>query len=364
MSFGKLMFGEPNRRTTLEQYVGLDVSLEETSICVMDRDGRILQRGVSATEPEAIAAYVRRHASEADRIVLETGQLSIWLTRELVALGLPVVCVDARLAHKALSGRRNKSDRHDAEGLAHLARTGWYNEVQIKSRTSDERRTLLGARDRTIRVRKDLEGHIRGVLKIFGIKLGKIAPGKERIGFRQRVHEVIDDDPTIKPALNPLLTVHAVTCKEEERLDALIRKRAKNNKTIQLLMTAPGVGAIVASAFVAVIDDPNRFTRSSQAGAYVGLTPRRFQSGEVDYSGRISKWGDPMLRAYLYEAALTLLTRGTRFSPLKSWGLRLQQQKGFRKAAVAVARKLATILFSMWRDNTEFRWSKDMSMAA
>lgn len=250
----------------MEQYVGLDVSLEEMSICIMDRDGRILQRGVCATELEAIAAYVRRHAPEANRIVLETGQLSIWLTRELLALGLPVICVDARLAHKALSGCRNKSDRHDAEGLAHLARTGWFNQVQVKSRASDERRTLLGARDRTIRVRKDLEGHIRGVLKIFGIKLGKIAPGKERIGFRQRVHEMIDDDP--------------------------------------------------------------------------------------------------MLRAYLYEAALTLLTRGTRFSPLKSWGLRLQQQKGFRKAAVAVARKLDTILFSMWRDNTEFQWSKEASMAA
>jgi transposase len=358
------MFGKPNRRTTVQQYVGLDVSLEETSVCVMDRDGRILQRGITASEPAMIAAYVRRHAPDAHRIVLETGQLSIWLTRELLALGLPAVCVDARLAHKALSGRRNKSDRHDAEGLAHLARTGWFTEVQIKSRSSDERRTLLGARDRMIRIRKDLEGQVRGVLKIFGIKLGKIAPGKERIGFRQRVNEVIANEPTIKPALKALLTVHATTCKEEDRLDALIRRRAKSDKTARLLMTAPGVGAIVASAFIAIIDDPHRFRRSSQAGAYIGLTPRRYQSGEIDYSGKISKWGDPMLRAYLYEAAVTLLTRGTRSSPLKSWGLRLWQQKGFTKAAVAVARKLANILLCMWRDNITFQWTKEAKMAA
>lgn len=348
----------------MQEYVGLDVSLEETSICVMDGAGRVLQRGQTASEPEAIAAYLRRHAPQASRIVLESGQLSIWLTRELLALDLPIVCIDARLAHKALSGRRNKSDRHDAEGLAHLARTGWFTEVRVKSRESDQRRTLLGARDRMIRIRKDLEGQIRGVLKIFGIKLGKIAPGKERIGFRERVRAVIADEPSLKPALKALLTVHTATCKEEDRLEALIRRRAKNDKVVRLLMTAPGVGAIVASAFVAVIDDPTRFRRTSQAGVYIGLTPRRFQSGSVDYSGHISKWGDAMVRSYLYEAAVTLLTRGTRFSPLKSWGLRLVQRKGFRKAAVAVARKLANILLRMWKGNTPFKWTKEAIMAA
>lgn len=347
----------------MQLYIGLDVSLEKTAICVMDGDGHIVQHGQTASEPESIAAYVRRHAPEVARIVLETGQLSIWLTRELVAQGLPAVCIDARLANKALSGRRNKSDRHDAEGLAHLARTGWFTEVRVKSRASDERRTLLGARDRMIRIRKDLEGHIRGVLKIFGVKLGKIVPGKERIGFRQRVDEVIADDPSIQPALKALLTVHVTTCKEEDQLDRLIRRQAKDDQVVRLLMTAPGVGAIVASAYVAVIDDPNRFRRSCQAGAYVGLTPRRFQSGEVDYSGKISKWGDAMLRTYLFEAAITLLTRVKRFSPLKSWGLRLAQRKGLKKAAIAVARKLATILWCMWRDSTKFNWTKEASVA-
>ncbi len=348
----------------MKLYIGLDVSLEETSICVMDEQGRIERRGQTASEPDSIAAYVLRHAPEAARIVLETGQLSIWLTRELMARGLPAICVDARLAHKALSGRRNKSDRHDAEGLAHLARTGWFTEVQVKSRASDERRTLLGARDRLIRMRRDLECQIRGVLKIFGVKLGKIAPGNERIGFRQGVREAIADDPTIQPALNALLAVHATTCVEKDRLDDLICRRAKADKVVRLLMTAPGVGTIVASTFVAVIDDPTRFRRSSQAGVYVGLTPRRFQSGEVDYAGKISKWGDAMLRTYLYEGAVTLLTREKRFSPLKSWGLRLAQRKGLKKATVAVARKLANILLRMWRDNTEFQWSKETGTAA
>ena len=345
-------------------YIGLDVSLKETSVCVMDGQGRVVHRGRTASEPDAIAAYVQRHAPEVTRIVLEAGQLSSWLTRELVARGQPAICVDARLANNALSGRRNKSDRHDAEGLAHLARTGWFTEVHIKSRASDERRTLLGARDRLIRMRRDLEGQIRGVLKIFGIKLGKITPGKERIGFRQRVREVIADEPAIQPAVNALLAALATTCKEEERLDHLICRQAKADGVVRLLTTAPGVGPIIASAFVAVIDDPTRFRRSSQAGAYVGLTPRRFQSGEVDYSGKISKWGDALLRAYLYEGAVTLLTREKRYSPLKSWGMRLAQRKGLKKAAVAVARKLANILLCMWRDNSEFRWSKEVAVTA
>ena len=168
-----------------------------------------------------------------------------------------------------------------------MARTGWFTEVRVKSRESDQRRTLLGARDRMIRIRKDLEGQIRGVLKIFGIKLGKIAPGKERIGFRERVRAVIAQEQSLKPALKALLTVHTAACKEEDRLEALIRRCAKNDKVVRLLMTAPGVGPIVASAFVAVIDDPTRFRRTSQAGVYIGLTPRRFQSGSVDYSGEM-----------------------------------------------------------------------------
>ncbi len=155
----------------MKLYVGLDVSLATTAICVIDEHGRQVKMTAAASDPQAIATALRRHAKKVVRIVLESGQLSTWLTRELRALGLPVVCVDARQAHRAVSGRLNKSDPADAEGLAQLARTGWFREVHIKSLTSDRLRALLSARDRLIRIREELEGQVRGTLKTFGIKL-------------------------------------------------------------------------------------------------------------------------------------------------------------------------------------------------
>ena len=348
----------------MKRYVGLDVSLAETAVCVVDCEGCTVFAACVASQPQAIAGVLRRRAGEVVRVVLETGQLSTWLTRELRALGLPVVCVDARQAHRALSGRLNKSDPADAEGLAQLARTGWYREVHVKSLGSDRLRALLGARDRLIRMRKDLESQIRGTLKAFGIRLGQVKPGKEREGFRVQVRVVTPEDPALKTAISALLAAHLAICREYEQLDARLRRSARDHELITRMMTVPGVGPITAAAFIAVIDQPDRFKNATSVAAYIGLTPRRYQSGEVDYSGRISKSGDAMLRACLYEAAVALLSRVERFSALKSWGVRLAARKGFRKAAVAVARKLALILFRIWADATTFRWSQEVKMAA
>ena len=348
----------------MKHYVGLDVSLEKTAICVIDDRGRLLMRTSAPSDPQSIAAVVCRHAQDAERIVLESGQLSTWLTRELRRLGLPVICVDARQAHRALSGRLNKSDPADAEGLAQLARTGWYREIHVKSLTSDRLRALIAARDRLIRIRKDLEGQARGMLKTFGIKLGPIKPGRERAGFRDQVRLAVSDEPALKVALEALLEAHQAVCREYEQLDNAVRRWARDHELITRMMTVPGIGPITAAAFIAVIDEPDRFTTSASVAAYVGLTPRRFQSGQVDYSGRISKSGNPMLRACLYEAACALLSRVSRFSSLKSWGVRLAARKGYRKAAVAVARKLAVILFRIWKDGSSFRWRQEVTMAA
>ena len=341
------------------EYVGMDVSLEEVSICVLNEEGRVLVRGTTPTDPTAIAAFITEHAPEVVRIVHESGQISIWLTRALRALGAPVICIDARMAHKALSARPNKSDKTDAEGLAHLARSGWYQEVHVKSEVSDRLRTLIGARDRLLRIRRDIEGHVRGVLKTYGIRLAPVTSARNRAGFRDQVRAVAEGDPVLEVVAASFIVAHEAICRECAAIEEELVTLARGSALARRLMTVPGVGPIVALSFMATIDDASRFSKSSQVGAYLGLTPRRHQSGEVDHSGRISKCGDAAMRALLVEAASSLITRVKRFSPLKSWAVRLAARKGFKKAAVATARKLAVILHRMWCDGTTFVWARE-----
>ena len=235
--------------------------MAEIAVCVVDREGCIVLAACVASEPQAIAGVLCRRAGEVARVVLESGQLSTWLARELRALGWPVVCVDARQAHRALSGRLNKSDAADAEGLAQLARTGWYRDVHVKSLGSDRIHALRGARDRLIRMRNDLESQIRGTLKAFGIRLGQVKLGKEREGFRVQVRMLAPEDPAVKAAISALLAAHRAICQEYEQLDARLRRSARDHELITRMMTVPGVGPITAAAFIAVIDRPERFKK-------------------------------------------------------------------------------------------------------
>ena len=342
----------------MKHYVGLDVSLKEVSICVVDADGTVIAEGKVATEPALILSWIEKRVGAVERIVHESGPL-FWLTRELARLGAPVVCIDARAAHKALSARMNKSDRADAEGLAQLARTGWYREVHIKSEASDRLRLLLGARERMIRIRRDIEGHARGVLKTFGIRLGTVTQSRNRASFRDQLRAAASGDPILETVAASLIAVHDVACTEAAAIDDELLAIARDSELARRLMTVPGVGPIVALGFIATVDDVSRFAKATDVGAYLGLTPRRYQSGEMDYSGRISKRGDSAMRALLYEAASALITRVRRFSPLKSWAVRLAARKGFKKAAVATARKIAVVMLRLWRDGTTFAWSKE-----
>jgi len=347
----------------MAEYVGMDVSLEEVSICVLNDEGRVLVRGTAPTDPAAIVGFIAEHAPEVVRIVHESGQISIWLTRALRALGAPVICIDARMAHKALSARPNKSDKSDAEGLAHLARSGWYREVHVKSEVSDRLRTLIGARDRLLRIRRDIEGHVRGVLKTYGIRLAPVTSARNRAGFRDQVQAVAEGDPVLEVVAASFIVAHETICCERAAIEEQLVTLARGSALARRLMTVPGVGPIVALSFMATIDDAARFGKSSQVGAYLGLTPRRYQSGEVDHSGRISKCGDGAMRALLVEAASSLITRVKRFSPLKAWAVRLAARKGFKKAAVATARKLAVILHRIWCDGTTFAWRRQAATA-
>lgn len=343
----------------MKTYVGLDVSQKETSICVVDADGRKIWAGKSKSTPEAIADALRTRAPGVARVGLETGTLSTWHYHGLQALGVPIFCLDARQAHAALSTNVNKTDTNDAEGLAQLVRMGWFRPVHVKSMASHLRRTLMQTRWQLVGMRRDISNQIRGSLKTFGIVLGKGGGGR----FERMVKEQIDGRADLAGFIGPLLEAWRALRAQVIELDKRIMREAKADPVVRLLATAPGVGATIAMTYAAVIDDPRRFAHSRNVGAHLGLTPRRYQSGEVDRQGHISKNGDQLARHYLFEAAGVLLTRITRRSDLKSWGQRLAKRVGFTKAKVAVARKLAVILHRMWIVNEPFRWSTGEEVA-
>jgi len=338
----------------MECYVGLDVSLKQTSICVVDQTGSVVREGVVDSDPEAIAEFVRAKAPGVVRIGIETGPTTTWLWSELKRLDLPVICIDARHAKAVLKMQINKSDRNDAAGIARIMQTGWFKEVRVKDLDSHAVRALLASRALLVKIKRDLENQVLGLLKNLGLVIGRANFNV----FAVRAEELIEGRPELVAAVRPLLKARHAIEQQVDDLDREVRKLARYDAQVRKFMTAPGVGPITALCFKATIDDPARFKRSRSVGAYVGLTSRRHASGEVDWSGRISKCGDAMLRMYLFEAAGVLLTRVQKWSALKAWGTRLVKRNGLRKAKVAVARKLAVILHRMWIEGTEFNWSK------
>jgi len=340
-------------------YVGLDVSLKQTSICVVDQAGSVVREGVVDSEPESIASFVRSKAPGSVRIGLETGPTTTWLWTELKRLGLPVVCIDARHAKAVLKMQINKSDRNDAAGIARIRQAGWFREVHVKRIDSHLVKALLVSRALLVKIKRDLENQIRGLLKNLGLVIGH---AKFNV-FGARAEELIEDRPELVAVIRPLLAARKAVEDQVDDLNRRVLKLARQDVQVRRFMTVPGIGPITALCFKATIDDPTRFGRSRSVGAYVGLTTRRHASGEVDWSGRISKCGDAMLRMYLFEAAGVLLTRVPKWSALKAWGMRLAKRNGLRKAKVAVARKLAVILHRMWIDGTEFNWTKKEAIA-
>ena len=342
------------------EYVGLDVSKEETAYCVMDREGKVLARGKAATDPQALFEALKEPCPCPERIVMETGTLSHWLVRELRARGMPVELIDARQAHAVMKLQHNKTDAGDAELLAEIARTGFCRPVAVKSEDAQGDRILLKARAHLVGQRRDMENTIRGLLASLGHRFPK-GVGK----FVGRVEAILEDHRDLAVAIEPLLRARAALAVSLEQLDKEVMACAKADPACRLLMSVPGVGPVTALAFVSTIGEPGRFAKSRNVGAYVGLTTRRWQSGEMDYSGRISKHGDAMLRALLYEAANSMLTVVRRAHPLKDWARRIKKRTSHRQACVALARKLAVILHRMLITGELFRWPpKEESAAA
>ena len=337
------------------QFIGLDVSLKETAISVR-QGGQRVWRGKCASDPDAIAAVIRERAPEAERVVFETGALSVWFYHELTARGLPAICIDARHAKAALDMAPNKTDANDADGLAQLAEVGFYREVRVKHYDSMLNRTLIAARSRLIRITIELSNQIRGVMKTFGLVVGK---GSGRV-FEADVRTLLGDKAELARIILPLLEAWRDLRSRAAELDRQLVAEARKSASCRLLMTVPGVGSVVAASFAAAVEAPENFQTSRSVGAWLGLTPRRYQSGEVDFDGHISRRGDAHLRGLLYQAAVVILTRSQADSSLRSWGLKLREKVGFKRAAVALARKLAVVMHAMLKSGERF----DRSMGA
>jgi transposase len=334
--------------------VGLDVSQKTTAICVVDAEGRRVWRGTSPTDPDPISQLIFKHAGADAKLGVETGAMTPWLVHGLRAAGLDVAVLDARRVKAALQMRLNKTDQNDAEGLAQVVRTGWYRSVHVKSLDAQQARSLLGARAQLVGMRTRLSNMVRGVLKTFGL-----LPGADRgLRFDRRVEAMIEDTPEVALIVRPLLATWRHLREQIAVFDTAVQRRVKADTTCRLLMTVPGIGALSALAFVSTIEDPARFSRSRSVGAHLGLTPRRYQSGEIDRSGRISGCGDALARTLMYEAAIVILHRVKRALHLKDWALAIAERAGPGKARVALARKLSVILHSVWRSGEPFRWER------
>lgn len=333
----------------MEEYVGLDVSMKETAVSIR-RDGKRVWRGKCASDPKAVATLLGKHAPAAKRVVFETGPLSVWFYHALCAEGLPAICIDARHAKAALDMAANKTDANDADGLAHLAEVGFYREVRVKGFDSMLTRTLVAARTRLVRIKTELSNQIRGMMKTFGL----VVPAGKGSTFEANVRALLADYAALASILLPLLEVWRSMRLRAAELGRQLVADARKSEACQLLMSIPGVGVVTATSFATAIEDPGNFRKSRSVGAWLGLTTRRYQSGEVDYDGHISRRGDTHVRSLLYEAATVILTRSSAESTLRTWGLALKERIGFKRAAVAVARRLAVTMHVMLRSGEMF----------
>ena len=330
----------------MEHYAAIDVSLEWSSVCVVDAAGQIVREAKVRSEREALVAFFAESGVSIARIGLEAGPLSQWLYAGLVEAGLPAILIETRHVKAALKAMTVKTDRNDARGMAQLMRMGWFRAVHVKAPMVQEIRALLTARKLLVAKLRDVESSLRGILRGFGLKVGVISKGK----FEARIRELVAGQAMLERVAEPLLRARAALRAEYASLHGELLKAVRADEVCRRLMTIPGVGAVVAMTFRSAIDQPERFARSKAVGAHFGLTPKKYQSGEIDRTGRISKVGDAMVRTALFEAANVMLTRAVRFSRLKAWALRVASRQGMKKAKVALARKLAVVMHRMWVD--------------
>lgn len=343
----------------MEHFAGLDVSVKETSVCIVDDTGKIVREVKLASEPEALLPVLTNPHYHFRRIGLEAGPLSQWLFNALAEADLPVICVETRHMRAVLKAQINKTDRNDARGMAQMMRVGLYRPVHVKTLRSQKQRMLLTHRKLLQSKAISIDNDLRGTLRNFGLKVGMAGALK----FEGRIRELVADLPDMALLVEPLLIVRRVLRDQLAVLDRRLRAIVRDDEVCRRLMSIQGVGPVVALTFRASVDVPARFKNSKAVGASFGLTPSKYQSGEINRSGSISKCGDDMMRAMLYEAAHIVLVRSTKWSWLKAWAMKIAKTRGMKKAIVALARRLAVVMHRMWMDGTEFQWTRQGAAA-
>jgi len=340
----------------MSYYAGLDISMKETVICIVNDKGEFVHKGRSKTDPEKIAMHLKKTNFNLEKIGIESGSLSHWLVNELRSQDLPAICIDARKMAAFLSVRINKTDDNDAQGIAEAMRCNLYKEVSQKSQQAVETATLMRCRRTLVQQKVQLSNGVRGFLKTYGVRLG--ACGEKE--FPEKVRKAFPEILTIaRTGIEGLLNSYEKLCEEIKKLDRKIEELAKNDEDVKRLMTIPGVGLITAMSFKTEIDDPKKFNKSRDVGAYLGMTPRQYSSGETKRQGHISKCGSAEVRSLLTEAGLVCITRSKKWSKLKAWGLKIMRKHGAKKAAVAVGRKLSVIMHRMLIEKKDFIYGEE-----
>jgi transposase len=339
----------------MDHFAGLDVSVKETSVCVVDETGQIVREVKVASEPQGLLAVLANPAYRFKRIGLEAGPLSQWLYSALAEAGLPVICVETRHMRAVLKAQINKTDRNDARGMAQMMRVGLYRPVHVKTLRSQKLRMLLTHRKLLQSKAIAIDNDLRGTLRNFGLKVGIVGAAR----FEARIKELIENIPDLAVLVEPLLVVRRVLREQLGILHRRLLAVVRDDDVCRRLMTVPGVGPVVALTYRATVDVPARFRKSKSVGAVFGLTCVKYQSGEIDRRGAISRCGDEMMRTMLYEAAQSMLFHSTRWSWLKAWAMKIAKHRGMKKAVVALARRLAVIMHRIWVDGTEFYWTRE-----
>jgi transposase len=343
----------------MDYFAGLDVSVKQTSVCIVDDAGKIVREARVASEPEALLQVLTNTIYRCKRVGLEAGPLSQWLYSVLAEAGLPVICVETRHMRAVLKAQINKTDRNDARGIAQMMRVGLYRPVHVKTLRSQKLRMLLTHRKLLQSKAIAIENDLRATLRNFGLKVGMVGTVK----FEARIKELVENFPDVAVLVEPLLVVRRVLREQVGILHRRLLAIVRDDDVCRRLMTVPGVGPVVALTYRATVDVPARFRNSKAVGAVLGLTPSRYQSGESDRIGRISRCGDEMARMMLYEAAQSMLVRSAKWSWLKAWAMKIARHRGIKKAIVALARRLAVIMHRIWVDGTEFRWTREVAAA-
>jgi transposase len=343
----------------MDHFAGLDVSVKETSVCILDDAGKILKEVKVASEPQALLKVLGNPAYRFKRIGLEAGPLSQWLFSALADAELPVICVETRHMQAVLKAQINKTDRNDARGIARMMRVGMYRPVHVKTLRSQKLRMLLTHRKLLQSKAIAIENDLRGTLRNFGLKVGMVGT----VRFEARIQELVETIPDLVAQVEPMLVVRRALREQIVILHRRLLAIVRDDEVCRRLMTIPGVGPVVALTYRATVDVPARFRKSKSVGAVFGLTSSRYQSGEIDWSGRISRCGDEMMRTMLYEAAQSML-HSKKWSWLKAWAMQIARRRGMKRAIVALARRLAVIMHRIWIDGTEFRWTREPAMAA